>query len=216
MKKLLVVLVLVSWTFHMFGDVQSFEVDYEDVELDFENIILQDVYFCTGNNIIIKTSDFSEINVSQNAYKLTINAEEETKISIELPITKKYQYLREDGLCKFDSKTLNFDGEDVFVIISSDGIKVKDYNDGSEVVINDKGIFVEDQNETISIDENGISIDGSGDDVVLRGLLGTIVSSFTRGVVNTTFNAIGRTPDKVFKYVVNDEYNDDPTHFRFH
>ncbi|MFC1898681.1 hypothetical protein ACFLYJ_03815 [Candidatus Cloacimonadota bacterium] len=211
MKKFLVVLVLMSWTFHMFGDVKSFEVNFEDVELAFENIYLKDVSFCKGNEIIIETNDFSEIVVSKNAYKLTISADKETKISIELPITKRYQYLRDDGICKFDSETLNFDGDDVFVIISADGIKVKDYDDGSEVEINDYGIFVDNDNETIKIDENGLTIDGGNEDIQLRGLLGIMVSSFARSVVNTTFNAIGRTPDKVFKYVVNDEGNETNT-----
>jgi hypothetical protein len=212
MKKLLVVLVLMSWTFHMFSDVQSFEVNFDDVELEFENIYLKDVEFCKGNEIIIKTHDFSDLDIVQNAYKMTISADEETKISIELPITKRYQYMCDDGICKFDCETLNFDGDDVFVIISSDGIKVNEY-DGSEVVINDEGIYVKDDNEIVKINEDGITIEGD-DDFKLHGLFGTILGSFVRGVVNTAFTSIGRSPDKVFKHIVNDEDNEITTvHF---
>jgi len=211
MKKLLVVLVLMSWAFHMFSDVQSFEVNFDDVELDFENIYLKDVSFCKGNSIIIKTRNSSDIVVSKDAYKFTISADEETKISIELPITKKYQYTTEDGICKFDCETLNFDGNDVFVIISPEGVKVNEYN-GSQVVINDEGIYVNDDNEIVLINEDGITIEGD-DDLKIHGLFGLILGSFVKGVVNTAFSTVGRTPEKVFKYVVNEEDNETTFHF---
>ena len=212
MKKLLVVLVLMSWTFHMFGEVQSFDVNFDDVELAFENIYLKDVSFCKGNEIIIRTNDFADILVSKNAYKLTISAEEETKISIELPITKRYQYVRDDGICKFDCETLNFDGDDAFIIISENGLKVKEY-DGTKIEINDDGIYVNDNNEIVNIDANGITIEGNDDNFKLKGLFGIIISSFARGVTNAAFTAIGRTPDKVFKHIVNEVDNETTVYY---
>lgn len=208
MKKLVVVLFVISLTIHAFCAEKSVIMEKDDIVLKLDNIILKDVSFIDGNKIIVCSKGLDDIDIVSEKFELMITAEEETQISLQLPKAKRYQYQRDDVICKFDSETINVEAEDVFVVISEEGIKVDDYENGSKVTISDDGIIVNSRAETVKINNSGIVVEDSKENIQIKGPLGFVVSFFARNAAATALNKIGRTPGKVLKYVVNDTNED--------
>ena len=212
MKKCLVVLLLLT-SLSLVAVTESFNFKLENVKLVLENVILKDVEFHDSEIIEVSYHKDAEIKFDHTTQVLSIVAQEEdTKIKLYLPKSKKYLYENKDGICTFDNETLNFDAEDAFIIISEEGLKVNDYSGGDSVLINDEGIFVEDSNECIRITDSGIHIEGD-EPVHLDGIFGIIVGSLVRSVTKVALSSIGRTPDQTFKYIVNNEDENNSTYF---
>ncbi|RLC51223.1 MAG: hypothetical protein DRH79_06505 [Candidatus Cloacimonadota bacterium] len=204
MKRSLVALLLFT-SLSLIAVTESFKFKTDDIQLELENVILKDVEFHKSDLIEVRYDDSAEIKFEQSAQVLSIMAQKEkTKIRLYLPQDKKYMYENSDGICTFDKKTLNFDADDAFIIISEDGLKVKDYSDGDCVIINDDGIIVDNSDEQICITDSGVHIEGD-ESIHIEGLLGFIVGAFVKGVSNAALSSIGKTPDRIFKYIVNNE-----------
>jgi hypothetical protein len=212
MKRSLVVLILLT-SLSLIAVTESFEFKAEDIQLELENVILKDVEFHKSDFIEVKYNDKAEIKFEQSTQILSIKAlKEDTKIRLYLPQDKKYLYENDDGICKFDDETLNFDAEDAFIIISETGIKVNDYSGGDSVIINDEGIFVNDDEQYVRVTNTGVHIEGD-DPIHIEGLLGFVVGTFVKNVTNLALSSIGRSPDRIFKYIVNNEDEDDSLDF---
>jgi len=212
MKKCLVVLLLLT-SLSLVAVTENFNFKSENVKLVLENVILKDVKFHNSDLIEVSYSKNAEIKFDHTTQVLSIVAQEEdTKIKLYLPKSKKYLYENKDGICTFDNETLNFDAEDAFITISKESLKVNDYSGGDSVLINDEGIFVEDSNEYIRITDSGVHIEGD-ETVHLDGILGFIVGSLVRSVTKVALSSIGRTPDQTFKYIVNNEDEHNSTNF---
>lgn len=214
MRKLVFFVLALSLTFHAFCAETAVEIKYDDVDLSLENIHLEDVEFWDGYSIIIESEDLEDLHIDNSTYKLSIIADKkDTKISLQLPVTKRYRYYHEDGICTFDNETLNFDGEDVFVVISEEGIRVKDYDDGSEIIIENENIYIRDSDDTVNINEDGVYIEDGDDEIHLYGIFGMLAGVLARSIVNTTLNVVGRTPDKTFKFIVNEQDEEQKSYF---
>ncbi|MDP8201760.1 MAG: hypothetical protein P9M11_06415 [Candidatus Tenebribacter burtonii] len=212
MKKCLVVLVLLT-SLSLVAVTETFNFKLENVKLELENVTLKDVEFHDSELIEVSYHKDAEIKFDHTTQVLSIVAQEEdTKIKLYLPKSKKYLYENSDGICTFDNETLNFDADDAYIIISEESLKVNDYSDGSSVLINDEGIFVEDSNECIRITDSGIHIE-SDEPVHLDGIFGNIIGSLVRSFTNVALSSIGRTPDQTFKYIVNNENEHNSTNF---
>ena len=173
---------------------------------------MKNVSFHKSDQIEVKFTKKTKVDIQQFDQILSISSEDEAKISLYLPENKKYLYETKDGTCTFDNETLNFDSDDAFVVISEDGLKVVDYSDGSEVLIDDSGLYVKSQNETVSITDEGINVEGS-ETVKITGPFGALVGLFVKGVTNVALNSMGRTPAKVFKFLVNHEDDENGINF---
>ncbi|MCF7793315.1 MAG: hypothetical protein K9N09_04405 [Candidatus Cloacimonetes bacterium] len=215
MKKLVIVLFVISLTFHAFCAEKAIEMKFDDVELKLDNIILSDVNFIAGNKIVVYSKSIEDIDMTSTKFVVTISAEDETKIELGLPVTKCYQYQKDDLICKFDSEVVNVESDDVFVVISDEGIKVNDYNDGSEITITDDGITVDSVSEKVKIDDSGIMVEDRSESIHLKGHLGFIASFFARNATNAALNMVGKSPEKVFKLVVNEDYDETTVHYNF-
>ena len=121
-------------------------------------------------------------------------------------------YENNDGICTFNSETLNFNADDAYIIISKAGITVTEYDNDNSVIINDEGIFVDNDNESVRITNSEIHVEGD-EPVHLDGILGFIVGSFVKSVTKVALSSIGRTPNQTFKYIVNNENKNDSTNF---
>ena len=212
MKKSLMALLLLT-SLCLSAVTEKFTFSENDIQLELENVILKDVEFHKSDFIEVVYSDKEAIKFEQFPQVLSIRAlEKDTKIELYLPQHKQYLYENRDGICTFNNEILNFDADDAFIIISEAGIKVTDYNNGDTVIINDDGIFVNENDEYIRITSTYVSVDGD-ESIHLDGLLGVVVSTVVKSIANIALSSIGRTPDRIFKFVVNNEDQNSNLHF---
>jgi len=63
---------------------------------------------------------------------------------------------------------------------------------------------VDDNDEHIRITDSGVHIEGD-ESIHINGLLGFVVGAFVKSVTHTALSSVDRSPDRIFKNIVNNE-----------
>ena len=187
---------------------QKVHIKANEIELKFENVKIKNIEFYSGKDVEIDYTD-QVVTVVKQDNLITISSDDLSKISVKLPENKKYiLHLEEGKICKFDIEQVEFTGDDGEILRFKDGtLTVMDNNEKTIVTVGADGIFVEDDGEYVEISEKGIIVEGE-DNTNLTGFWGKLLGGFVRAVVKTSINYIGKSPERIVKYLVNHESDD--------
>ncbi|MBC8526287.1 MAG: hypothetical protein H8D22_05365, partial [Candidatus Cloacimonetes bacterium] len=75
----------------------------------------------------------------------------------------------------------------------------------TKIRINNKGIFVNNENEKVEISSKGIIFKCEDEDIELTGFFGKLLGGFIKVVVKTAISTVADTPEKVAKCIINSD-----------
>jgi hypothetical protein len=208
MKKVILVISLMLISMLLMALSQSVHIKAKEIELKFDNVKIKNIEFYSGKDVEIGYTD-QEVTVVKKKNLITVASEELSKISVKLPENKEYLlHLEDNNICKFDKEQIEFNGDDGELILLKDGtLYISDNDDATVVVIGEDGIVVNDDGEHVEISKKGIIVEGS-EDTNLTGFWGQLLGGFIQSVAKTSVGFAGKSPEKIVKYLVNDEIGD--------
>ncbi|MDO9577487.1 MAG: hypothetical protein Q7J16_06340 [Candidatus Cloacimonadales bacterium] len=208
MKKVILVISLMIISMILMALNQKVHIKANEIELKFENVKIKNIKFYSGKDVEIDYTD-QEVTVGKQDNLITISSDDLSKISVKLPENKKYiLHLEEGKICKFDIEQVEFTGDDGEILRFKDGtLTVMDNNEKTIVTVGADGIYVDDEDEHVEISNKGIIVEGE-DNTELTGFWGQLLGGFVRTIVKTSINYIGKSPERIVKYLVNHEAGD--------
>ena len=213
MKKVLLIVGLIIISMILLAISQNIKMDYQEVELKFDNVRLKTLEFYDKNDIEVRHSA-SDVTIEQKNNSLSISSENYSKVSVYLPKSKSYLIKMDDAVCSFDVEKLIVKTDDEIVKFENETLTV--IEDGkTKVTIGKEGIIVDDDGEHVEISDKGIIVKGE-DNTELTGFWGQMLGGFVRFVARTSISWIGKSPARIAKYIVNDQHDSAAFDVDFH
>jgi hypothetical protein len=205
MKKVLLVVGLMIISMILMALSQTIQMDFEEIELEFDNVRLRTLEFHDKADIEVN-HNASDVSVTKKGNVLSIASDDYSKVSVYLPVSKKYTMKVDDAVCKFDSETVVIETDDEVVTFANGSLTVAE--DGENIVqISKDGIIVDDDGEHVEITSEGIVVEGD-DNTNLTGFWGQLLGGFVRFVAGNSISWVGKSPARIVKYMVNDQTDD--------
>lgn len=202
MKKVFLVVGLMIISMILMALSQTIQMDFEEIELDFDNVRLKTLEFYDKADIEVNHNG-TDVTVSKKGNVLSIASDNYSKVSVYLPVSKKYIMKVDDAVCKFDSETLIIETDDEVVTFADESLTVVE--DGEKIVhISKEGIIVDDDGEHVEITNKGIVVEGD-ENTNLTGFWGQLLGGFIRFVAGSSISWVGKSPARIVKYMVNDQ-----------
>ena len=208
MKKIMLSVLIIS-TVCLIAKPQEISIKAKEVELVFNNVKIKNIEFSNGNNIIVDSKKLNNIDIKKKKNQVTFSSDYNNKIALTLPDSKTYTFQMDDAVCRFDSGKVNIKTDDGEVIKFEDGnLLVLDDDGKTKVEINAEGIFVEDGDEKVEISSEGIIVDSDDENKEYTGFWGQLLGGFIKVVAKGSISLVGKSPEKIVKYIINDDDND--------
>lgn len=206
MRKAILVLILIFVSVILMALSRDIAINSEEVELNFNNVKLINLEFYDGKKVQVKYSE-QNVNVNKEDNKLLIASQalNEAKVELFLPEDKQYLINRDGVSCRFDKNKVSITTEEGENIHFENG-KLSVTNDKTKesVIVNSEGVYVHDNDETVSISAEGIKVEGEKN-TDLTGFWGQVLGGFVRLIVKGSLAAIGDSPEQIVKHFVNDD-----------
>ena len=205
MKKIMLVLFLVTSVIASAVNSKVIKLKEDKVELIFENVGISKLMFSPGSELIVEDKS-GQVRVTSDKNKVIFSSKEFVKIKLTLPDSKSYVYKTKDNsVCNFNRREVVIKTEDGETIVFKDGnLKISEADGESKVRIDSEGIFINNDSETVQITSRGIKIDSDEENKNITGfwgeLLGNVISSLAKGVISLA----GKSPEKIMKRIIND------------
>jgi hypothetical protein len=187
---------------------QRVSIDSDEIELKFDNVRIKNIEFYSGKDVAVDYSD-PNVTIGRVGNLISFSSTDNSKINLQLPESKTYRLILDDeGICTFDTEQVEFTTDDGELITIKEGtLFVTDDQENLQVVIDENGIVVDDDEEHVEINDSGILVEGD-DNTNLTGFWGQLLGGFVRLVAKASINYVGKSPEKVVKYLVNEENGD--------
>jgi len=182
---------------------EKIEMSAQEITLEFDNIRIKDIDFYKGDEVIVKYSSRDDLNIETVDNILAFSSKYETRITLKLPVTKSYNFNKDDAFCFFNSQMMEIRTDDEIIRFSEEKLEVIE-NDHTKVEIGKQGIIVDDDDEHVVIDKEGILVEGD-DNTELTGFWGKMLGSVIQSIARTAINFAGKRPEKIAKYIINDD-----------
>ncbi|MBC8526198.1 MAG: hypothetical protein ISS28_00855 [Candidatus Cloacimonetes bacterium] len=184
----------------------------KEVELVFNGVTLDNILFYPKNDLITKYDKHENVKIESKGNKVYLSSEDEAKIKLWLPENKTYIYRfrkkdNDNVICKFNPDTLVvlLNGKKILTFKDKKYLIQDVDEDSTKIRINNKGIFVNNENEKVEISSKGIIVKGEDENVELTGFFGKLLGGFIKIIVKASISAVGDTPEKVAKHIINSD-----------
>ena len=203
---MIILLIITSLT--LFAKEYKLELEGNEYELVLENIVLKDLDFCEGKELIVSAKKNDPIQLELTEDKVYITSKEEVKIELEIPQGINYIYKDEDSISRFNEESLTIKSDDGEIIEFKDGSLVITEDSQNKVELGAEGINVIDDDEAVRISSRGIIIDSDDEYREITGFWGRLLGSFIHTITKGSMNIVSKKPAKIMKYVINDREED--------
>lgn len=204
MRKAILVISLMVVSMILMAISQNININDNKIKLNFKNVKIKTLEFYDKSDLKVEYSD-KTVEVVQKENNLTVSSDTGAKIEMYLPEDKTYLIEKDGVVCSFDKDKLLIKTDDGEIIRFENGeISVIDEGSNETVIVNSEGVFVDSNDEKVSISGDGIVVEGE-ENTNLTGFWGQLLGGFVKLIVKGSLAVVGNSPEKIVKHFVNED-----------